>query len=113
MLGEIVCALNAETMQHFVSSLKVSVLQAQMMYVFERKNGGGGSQRERECVRIHLPIELVCSKGDLKPCPSDAGGFTTASVMSWQRAEGGDGGRGVWGGEGMEGGGGRGGYNGS
>lgn len=50
MLGEIVCALNAETMQHFVSSLKVSVLQAQMMYVFERKNGGGGeSKREGVC----------------------------------------------------------------
>lgn len=58
---------------------------------------GGESQRERGCVRIHMPIELVCSDGEggggtLKPCPSDAGGFTTAAVMSWQRAEGGDGG---------------------
>ena len=40
-----------------------------------------------------MPIELVWCvvRGDLKPCPSDAGGFTTASVMSWQRAEGGEG----------------------
>ena len=65
------CALNAETMQHLVCSLKVSVLQAQMMYAFERKKEGGGgeSQRERECVRIQLPIELVCSKGGPQALP--------------------------------------------
>lgn len=38
------------------------------------------------CVRA-CPLS---SMGGSKPCPSDAGGFTTASVMSWQRAEGGD-----------------------
>lgn len=68
MLGEIVCALNAETMQHFVSSLKVSVLQAQMMYVFERKNGGGGGVKERGSVCVFIcPLSWCVVRGTSSP----------------------------------------------
>lgn len=34
-----------------------------------REREGGGSQRERGCVRIHMPIELVCSKGGPQALP--------------------------------------------
>lgn len=30
----------------------------------EGEGEGGENQRERGCVRIHMPIELVCSDGE-------------------------------------------------
>lgn len=59
---------------------------------------GGGEGGVTEGVCVYRQCVCVCALGGgvcvggVKPCPSDAGGFTTAFVMSWQRAEGGDGG---------------------
>jgi len=40
---------------------------------------------------VHMPVELL--RGIFKAQPIDVVGFTTAFVMSWQRAEGGGGGQ--------------------